>query len=79
MDLSFTRPIRAAAQIVGASEESVEHLFREARIAIRLEDQFVDNRDARDTFLLTANQCLRFCPNVDVYLPSDATDLLQQF
>jgi hypothetical protein len=79
MNLSFTRPIRAAAQIRGTSEESVEHLFREARIAIRLEDQLVNSQDARDAFLLTVNQCLRFCPNVSVHLPRGASDLFDEY
>jgi tRNA A37 threonylcarbamoyladenosine dehydratase len=79
MDSHFTRPVRAAAQIRGSSEGAVEHLFRSARVAVRLEERFAESHDARETFLLAVDQCLRFCPNVCVQLPRGATDLVEQF
>src|SRR6266446_5656253 len=78
MDLRFTRPVRAAAQLLSAPEHFVEHLFKSARVLVRLEDGFIGLPDARETFLLAINQCLRFCPNTAVCLPSSAVELLEQ-
>lgn len=72
----FSRPIRAAAQLIGASEDSIENLFNSSRVLVRLEDSFIENPDSRETFLLTVNQCLRFCPNIAVSLSSSAVELL---
>ena len=73
---NFSRPIRAAAQLIGASEDSVENLFRSSSVLVRLEDSFIENPDGRETFLLTVDQCLRFCPNIAVSLSSSAIELL---
>ncbi len=78
MDLNLTRPVRAGAQLVRRSEEFVDHLFKSARILIRLDEAFCDFQDARETFLFAVNQCLRFCPNIEIYLPSAACDLVEQ-
>jgi hypothetical protein len=76
MNGRFTRPVRAAAQLLGVAEEFVEHLFTSARIVVALEESFAGVWDARETFLFTVNQCLRFCPNVAVYLPTGTIGLI---
>ena len=78
MDSQLSRSIRAAAQLTRLSEDSVENLFKSSRVLVRLEDSFIDNPDARGTFILTVNQCLRFCPNVAISLSSSATELLNE-
>lgn len=62
----FSRPARLGALITGDSEESIVHLFTEKRILVRLEAQFLEVADARETFLFAVNQCLRFCSNISV-------------
>lgn len=76
MDRLFSRSIRAATQLVDASEDSIEGLFKSARVLVRLEDAFTERADAHETFLLAVNQSLRFCPNIAVSLPPSAIELL---
>src|SRR5216684_5886786 len=78
MDLNLTRPVRAAAQLIRRPEDFVDHLFKSARILIKLDEAFCGCEDARETFLLAVNQCLRFCPNIEIYLPLVACDLVEQ-
>jgi hypothetical protein len=72
----LSRPLRLAARLRDADEAELEHLFREARVLVRLEDAFAAVPDARETFFFAVNQVLRFCPNVAIYVPEDARDLL---
>lgn len=65
----LSRPARLAARLTGSSEEELDHLFMRKRILIRLEEGFASIPDSRETFFLAVNQCLRFCPNVSVYVP----------
>ena len=65
-DEIFSRPARLGALITGDSEESIAHLFTEKKILLRLEPQFLQYADARETFLFAVNQCLRFCSNISV-------------
>src|SRR5690242_6062075 len=72
----LSRPVRLAARLRGQDEAEVEHLFREARVLVRLEDAFHGVRDASETFLFSVNQILRFCPNVTVSVPTSARHLI---
>jgi hypothetical protein len=65
-----------AARLRGKDEAELEHLFREARVLVRLEDAFAGVSDARETFLFAVNQSLRFCPNVAVSVATGARDLI---
>jgi hypothetical protein len=58
----LSRPVRLAARLRGQDEAELEHLFRAARVLVRLEDAFAGVSDARETFLFAVNQSLRFCP-----------------
>lgn len=71
----FSRPARLGALITGDSEESIVHLFTEKRILVRLEAQFLEVADARETFLFAVNQCLRFCSNVSVLVAGGPCEL----
>src|SRR5438132_5260487 len=72
----LSRPVRLAARLRGQDEAELEHLFREARVLVRLEDAFADACDARETFLFAVNQILRFCPNVTVSVPAGTRHLI---
>ena len=73
----LSRPVRLAAELCGQDEAALAHLFREARVLIRLEEAFADVPDARETFLFTVNQVIRFCPNVALCVPAGARDLIE--
>lgn len=72
----LSRPVRLAARLRRENEAELEHLFREARIMVRLEDAFASVSDARETFRFAVNQSLRFCPNVALCVPAGARDLI---
>ena len=74
----LSRPARMASRMTNTSEAEMHHLFRRKRILIRLEERFASLSDPRETFLLAVNQCLRFCPNVAVYVPGLAASLLNR-
>ncbi len=74
---AFSRPARLGALITGDSEESIAHLFAEKRILVRLEAQFIEHADARETFLFAVNQCLRFCSNISVCLQGESGGLIR--
>jgi hypothetical protein len=73
----FSRPLRAAARLRGDPEEGLRTSFLGGRILIAIEPTFVGVRDARETLFFSVNQALRFCPNVDVCVPSDAGELVE--
>ncbi len=73
----FSRPARLGAALSGMSAEAVEHLFVTKKVLVQLEADFCDDQDARETFLFTVNQLLRFCPNIGVSIKKDAVDLLR--
>jgi hypothetical protein len=62
----LTRPIRAAAIAKQGSEKEVESLVRSARVALRFDASAVDNEVGRNIGLASANQILRFGPNLSV-------------
>jgi hypothetical protein len=72
----LSRPIRLAADLSGQDETALEHLFIGAKILVRLEEAFANVHDARETFLFTVNQVIRFCPNVAVCTPVGSGDLV---
>ncbi len=72
----LSRPVRLAARLRGEDEATAAHLFADARVLIRLEEVVANAPDARETFLFAVNQTLRFCPNVAVYVPPVARDLV---
>src|SRR5206468_1306360 len=67
-DRPRSRPTRLAATLVRREEVELEHLFLSSRVLVRLEEDYSEIQDARETFLLAVNQVLRFCPNVSVGL-----------
>lgn len=74
----FSRPLRAAARLLAVPESSLRKSFLTARVLIVLEPTFATNRDARETLVLAVNQVLRFCPNLAVSLPRDASHLFSR-
>ena len=72
----FSRPARLAASIIGETEEAAIHLFTKKRILVRLEARFRKVADARETFLFTVNQCLRFCSNISVCIEGGSDALV---
>lgn len=74
---SFSRPARLATVVSGESEEAARRLFGEKRILVRLETSFLPLVDARESFLLVVNQCLRFCSNVSVCVDPRSQELIQ--
>jgi hypothetical protein len=78
VDDMFTRPLRAAAKLTGGGEHELKNTFFDRQILIAIEPDFVRVRDARETFLFSANQALRFCPNVAVSIPPGHSDLLHE-
>lgn len=74
---SFSRPARLAAVVSGESEEVARRFFTEKRILVRLEKSFLPLADARDSFLLVVNLCLRFCSNVSVCVDPVSEGLIQ--
>jgi hypothetical protein len=78
MDLQFTRPVRAAAQLLRRPDDLVDQLLKSARVLIRIDETFCRSQDARETLLLAVNQCLRFCPNIAVCVPLDGVELVEQ-
>jgi len=73
---SFSRPARLAASIIGKTEEAAIHLFTKKKILVRLEARFCQDLDARETFLFTVNQCLRFCSNMSVCVEKGSDALI---
>ncbi len=71
----LSRPARLAAGLTHASDEELEYLFTHKRIQIRLEERFACLPDSREAFSLAVNQCLRFCPNISVYVPPSESAL----
>lgn len=74
---NFSRPARLAAVVSGESEEVARRLFAEKHILVRLEKSFLPLADARDSFLLVVNLCLRFCSNVSVCVDPMSEGLIQ--
>lgn len=74
---NFSRPARLAAVVSGESEEVARRLFGEKRILVRLETSFLPLVDARESFLLVVNQCLRFCSNVSVCVDPRSEELIR--
>lgn len=72
----FSRPARLAASIMEETEEAAIHLFSEKKILVRLEAPFCEVPDARETFLFTVNQCLRFCSNISVCIEGGSDSLV---
>jgi hypothetical protein len=62
----LSRPLRLAAELRGTDEATLEHLFDDAHVMVRLEEAFTGAPDARETFLSLVNQIVRICPNVAV-------------
>src|SRR6266436_8996474 len=73
----LSRPLRLAAELRGEDEVTLEHLLEDAHVLIRLEEAFCDMPDARETFILTVNQVIRFCQNVAVCVPTGARELVE--
>ncbi len=73
---TFSRPARLAASIMGETEEAAIHLFAKKKILVRLEALFCEVPDARETFLFTVNQCLRFCSNISVCVEGSSDALV---
>src|SRR5260370_42040081 len=73
----LSRPARLGAHLSGTHDEAVAQLFTEKRIFVRLEPEFCEIADARETFLFTVNQLLRFCPNISVSVNGDRTNLVE--
>jgi hypothetical protein len=71
----FSRAPRLAANLHHGLEEEWANLFVEKQVLIGIEPAFALVQDARETFLFTVNQVLRFCPNVVLSLPAQACDL----
>jgi hypothetical protein len=72
----LSRPTRLAARLRDEAEEATEQLFRHRRVLVRLQPDFCDRRNGRETFLLAVNEVIRFCPNVVLSVSRD--DILQQ-
>jgi hypothetical protein len=72
----FSRPVRLAAHLTGGDEAMLENLFTEARVLVHMEEAFSELPDAREAFLFTVNQTLRFCPNVSLCVPPATTQLI---
>jgi hypothetical protein len=72
----FSRPARLGSLVTGFSEEEITRLFTEKRVLVILEPSFEDIVDARETFIFTVNQILRFCPNVSVRVGENSQDLV---
>lgn len=74
---SFSRPARLAAQLSGVSDEDAARLFYQKSILVRLQPEFSDMSDARETLIYAVNQLLRFCPNIHLLLEGDGSGLAQ--
>lgn len=73
----LSRPARLGAHLSGKQDDAVARLFTEKRIFVRLEPEFCELADARETFLFTVNQLLRFCPNISVSAKGDHSNLVE--
>jgi ThiF family len=72
----FSRPARLAALLSKRTEACVLQLFTKKTVLVRLEAPFTAIPDARETFLFTVNQVLRFCSNVGICISREAADLI---
>jgi hypothetical protein len=71
-EVKRSRPVRSAAQLASVTEAEAHERFSEKCVLVRLADEWVDDADARETFLFAVNLCLRF---VDVAVATDDIDL----
>jgi ThiF family protein len=67
--------VRAAAALLTVDEGTVEHLFQNARVLVRLEECVAESVDAQETALFAVNQILRFCPQVALSVPDASAHL----
>ncbi len=74
----LSRPARLAAGLTNKTDDQAVQMFTDARILLRLEDQFQLLADARETLLFAGNQILRFCPNLTVQIPNSSPDLMDE-
>jgi len=74
---AYSRPARLGALVADLPEETILGLLSKKRILARLETMFSEDPDARETFVFTVNQVLRFCPNVSICVDKSANDLIE--
>jgi hypothetical protein len=72
----FSRPARLGSLLTNQTESCVAQLFREKTVLVRLEAAFSIIPDARETFLFTVNQVLRFCSNVSICVEDGSAELI---
>src|SRR5437879_9000175 len=74
---AYSRPARLGALVADLPEETILGLLSKKRILARLETMFSEDPDARETFVFTVNQVLRYCPNVSICVDKSANDLIE--
>ena len=72
MTIRRSRPLRGAAQLAGVDDAGARLRFADKCVLVGLADELTADPDARETFLLAVNLCLRF---VDVAAEAADADL----